>query len=279
MNIHELEKRTGVTKQNIRFYEKKELLHPSRNSGNNYREYTEEDVQMLQIIKILRKLDISIEDIRTVLDGQVPLERVMKKQLETMQEKQKELDAGIRICQSLLHTELEELDPDQVLQKMDELERKGGRFMEIINDYKKVARAEHQKEFSFMPDTMVQNKREFTEALLQYAEENNLNLVITKESMYPVFEIDGVEYTAWREFRKTRFPAAVIHCTMTHPEEADAKTRDVPKGRKMWMRFFNRYMAVIFVTLFLLLTERPLWLAAVVAVGTGPIIYWTCRGR
>ena len=39
MNIQELEKKTGITKQNIRFYERKELLHPNRNTANNYREY------------------------------------------------------------------------------------------------------------------------------------------------------------------------------------------------------------------------------------------------
>ncbi|MDE7318096.1 MAG: MerR family transcriptional regulator, partial [Lachnospiraceae bacterium] len=43
MNIQELEKRTGITKQNIRFYERKGLLCPKRNTANNYREYTEED--------------------------------------------------------------------------------------------------------------------------------------------------------------------------------------------------------------------------------------------
>ena len=29
MNINELERLTGITKQNIRFYEKKGLLHPA----------------------------------------------------------------------------------------------------------------------------------------------------------------------------------------------------------------------------------------------------------
>lgn len=49
MNINELEKRTSITKQNIRFYEKRGLLNPSRNTVNNYREYTEADVEILQI--------------------------------------------------------------------------------------------------------------------------------------------------------------------------------------------------------------------------------------
>lgn len=56
MNINELERLTGITRQNIRFYEKKGLLYPKRNPENNYREYTEEDVTTLKTIKLLRKL-------------------------------------------------------------------------------------------------------------------------------------------------------------------------------------------------------------------------------
>ncbi len=67
MNINELERLTGITKQNIRFYEKKELLHPVRNTVNNYREYTDEDLTRLKTIKLLRKLDFSLEDIRKIL--------------------------------------------------------------------------------------------------------------------------------------------------------------------------------------------------------------------
>lgn len=52
---------------------------------------------------------------------------------------------------------------------------------------------------------------ENTDALLVYANENNLNLTITKAGMYPEFEIDGVEYTASR--RIGRF-GAVVQCTM-----------------------------------------------------------------
>lgn len=39
MNIKETEKITGISKQNIRFYESNGLLKPKRNQDNNYREY------------------------------------------------------------------------------------------------------------------------------------------------------------------------------------------------------------------------------------------------
>ena len=41
MNIKEVEKVTGLTKANIRFYEEEGLVCPKRNEQNNYRIYTE----------------------------------------------------------------------------------------------------------------------------------------------------------------------------------------------------------------------------------------------
>ena len=69
MNIKEAESLTGITKQNIRFYEKKGLLTPQRNE-NKYREYSNEDIERLLQIKMLRKLDVPIEHIQRIFDGE-----------------------------------------------------------------------------------------------------------------------------------------------------------------------------------------------------------------
>ena len=63
MKIKDVEKRTGITSYNIRFYEKENLLIPKRNPVNGYREYTPEDIKQILQIKILRKLDVPIEEI------------------------------------------------------------------------------------------------------------------------------------------------------------------------------------------------------------------------
>lgn len=277
LNISELESRTGITKQNIRFYEKRGLLSPERNVQNNYREYTDADVRTLQVIKVLRKLDVPIHEIHHILTGETALPAAMEAQLAKLQEKQRELDASIDVCKSLLHTELCTLDADRVLKRMEKLEEKGGIFMSIVDDYRKVAKAQAKKSFSFTPDTMVQSPREFTDALFQYADENKLDLIIKKESMYPVFEINGVEYTAERTFRQARPPVAYIVCTMTRPEEADAEDEDVPETRKTVMRLFNKYMAVIIMFFVILLVNPGLfrywwWWAMFIALA--PII---CR--
>lgn len=63
MNIKEVEKITGLTRANIRFYEDEGLVKPERNAQNNYRIYTEVEIERLQEIKKLRLLGISIPDI------------------------------------------------------------------------------------------------------------------------------------------------------------------------------------------------------------------------
>lgn len=282
MNISELEARVGITKQNIRFYEKRGLLHPARDVENNYRSYTEEDVEALCAIKVLRKLDISIEDIRSIFLGEKALSCVLEEQLLMLDSRRKELDASIEMCRTLQGIELDSLDAGQVLIRMEEMEQKGGTFMSIIDDYRKVAKGQSKRSFVFTPDTMVENKQEFTEALFQYADKNHLNLVITKESMYPVFEIDGVEYTASREWRPGRPPVAYVVCTMTHPEEADSEDADVPKERKLFLRFFNKYMGLILILVFILITRPEIlshWWGWAILISFAPLAYRMLRMR
>ena len=58
MKIKEMEERSGMTRANIRFYESEGLLSPEREI-NGYREYSEEDLQVLMRIKLLRSLHIN----------------------------------------------------------------------------------------------------------------------------------------------------------------------------------------------------------------------------
>ena len=69
MKINEVERLVGITKGNIRFYEKEGLLTPGRNSENGYRDYSEEDLRTLEKIKLLRRLGVTIEELRALRDG------------------------------------------------------------------------------------------------------------------------------------------------------------------------------------------------------------------
>ena len=77
MTIADVESRTGLTRANIRFYEREGLLHPERQE-NGYRNYTEANVETLLKIKLLRKLSVSLEDIRAIQAGQLSLDGYLR---------------------------------------------------------------------------------------------------------------------------------------------------------------------------------------------------------
>ncbi len=65
--IGEAASRTGVTAANIRFYEKVHLIKPHGRSDNSYRMYSERDLHQLRFIRACRALDMSLEEVRTLL--------------------------------------------------------------------------------------------------------------------------------------------------------------------------------------------------------------------
>ena len=62
MNIKEIEERSGLSRANIRYYEQEGLLAPARRE-NKYRDYSEEDLETLLRIALLRSLGFSLEEI------------------------------------------------------------------------------------------------------------------------------------------------------------------------------------------------------------------------
>ncbi|MDD4370368.1 MAG: MerR family transcriptional regulator [Anaerostipes sp.] len=62
--IGELSKLFGIGVDSIRYYEKVGLLHPTRNTENNYRFYSMDDIRQLTMIRELLNLNFSTEQIR-----------------------------------------------------------------------------------------------------------------------------------------------------------------------------------------------------------------------
>ena len=122
MNIKDAERLSGVSVRNIRFYEQKGLLKPARNAENDYREYCEEDIRRLQLIRALRMVDMPLEQIREVVDGKMELRQAALLQKEKLEEQIKKIKTVMKFCEELSQT-----DPDQVsevLMRMDKPENK-----------------------------------------------------------------------------------------------------------------------------------------------------------
>ncbi len=134
MKINEVEQSIGITKKNIRFYEQEGLLNPSRGS-NGYRDYSEEDVITLQQIKLLRRLDIPIEEIKKLQSGTLTLEDCLRRHLIVLERRSKNLNAMENFCGRILaeNEELNTLPIEQLLTEMDQMEEGGTKFVNVQN--------------------------------------------------------------------------------------------------------------------------------------------------
>src|SRR5438876_7836706 len=68
MRIGDLTERAGVTPRTVRYYESIGLLPPGEREGHGQHYYTEETVARLRKIDQLKKLGLSLEEIRDVID-------------------------------------------------------------------------------------------------------------------------------------------------------------------------------------------------------------------
>ena len=131
MRIQAVEAQVGITKKNIRFYEQEGLLTPSRNSENHYRDYSEEDVLVLKRIRLLRRLGVPLDEIRRMQAGTITVRDAMIRHRITLDREIRNLQLSGDLCGLLADQDvpLSQLEPQSFLDKIDELEQKGARFM------------------------------------------------------------------------------------------------------------------------------------------------------
>ena len=132
MKINEVEARVGITKKNIRFYEAQGLLSPRRNSENGYRDYGPDEVETLRRIKLLRKLGLSLEEIRQMQSGAHTVGDGMRRHLVTLERERRNLDRAMELCAALTMREerLDDLDAGALLDEMARMEREGTTFQD-----------------------------------------------------------------------------------------------------------------------------------------------------
>ncbi|MBK1812006.1 MerR family transcriptional regulator [Clostridium sp. YIM B02505] len=58
---------TGVTARTLHFYDKINLLRPTRLEDNGYRSYSREDIERLQTILFLKEMDLSLKEIADIM--------------------------------------------------------------------------------------------------------------------------------------------------------------------------------------------------------------------
>lgn len=161
MNINEVSKRVGITRENIRFYEREGLVVPDRDSENNYRNYSEADVARLRKIRLLRSLYIPVADIRRIIDGELLLTDAADIRLNDLKARIEEYDAVGSVCKNIINREVtfEELDDDVLSDtgkapvEMSERVLGMDHLKEIINELKAAGITPHRAAYCYTRDT------------------------------------------------------------------------------------------------------------------------------
>lgn len=122
MNMKEVEAKCGLTRANIRYYEKEGLLTPVRRE-NGYRDYSEEDLKLLKRIRLLRELGISLEEIRQLKECPEQLKQVLERRLTDMEQEILGWNDAVTVCSEIYFDGVSfyTMDTEYYLLRLEEL--------------------------------------------------------------------------------------------------------------------------------------------------------------
>ena len=137
MTIKEVEKLTGLTAKSIRLYESKGLITVERNEENDYRNYTQENINQLKQIKVYRYFDFSIEEIKELLnDTEEKIAEKIQQKMEKYEDETEDISSK-RDWLNALSKDLSkgELDVEEYADTIEFLESEEmSELRKIIND-------------------------------------------------------------------------------------------------------------------------------------------------
>lgn len=97
-----IRKKLGISKHTISYYEKEGIVTPQRDD-NGYRSYSQEDLQKLIMVKFLRNLNISIDDVKAILNNELDFKECLKinqihleEQIKSLEEVQENIEMYVR---------------------------------------------------------------------------------------------------------------------------------------------------------------------------------------
>ncbi len=122
MNIKEIEQKSGLARANIRFYENEGFLIPSR-MANGYRDYSEDDLELLKRIRLMRELGFSLEQIRQLQINPDSLNRALEQRIITINKEKSTLDDKKIVCQEIRTERISfnRLEAERYLERLEEL--------------------------------------------------------------------------------------------------------------------------------------------------------------
>lgn len=144
MFINEVEHLVGLSKKSIRYYEENGLLSPKRNSSNDYRIYSDEDVNRLKVIKFLRELGVSIRELKLLNENKITLEDCMLDRINKIEIEKEKYEKVKDMCREISRSNAsyENIDITKYFEGVSILNKEGFTMRDIkTNKTKKIVGA------------------------------------------------------------------------------------------------------------------------------------------
>ena len=136
MKIKELENLLSISRSNIRFYEKQGLFSPER-KDNNYREYTEQDIEVLKKIIVFRKMGVTVEEIKLIQNNELPFTEAITNAQQRIEDEIEQLNGSLKLINQVArkNSSFEEINIDEHWNTIIESEKSGEKFVDICKDF------------------------------------------------------------------------------------------------------------------------------------------------
>ena len=120
----EVQNKTGLTRKAIEYYEEKGLIDPVR-LENGYRDYSEENVEILEKVALFSKLGLNLKEIREIIFEGGSLSSLLRnRQYELSMEEKKE---------EILEMIVKDADKSTIDEKVKSLERSDTIYRKLVN--------------------------------------------------------------------------------------------------------------------------------------------------
>ena len=136
LKIKELENLLSISRSNIRFYEKQGLFSPER-KDNNYREYTNQDIEVLKKIIIFRKIGFTVEEIRLIQNDELPFTEAIASAQHRIEDEIEQLNGSLKLIKQIAqaNSSFDQIDIDKHWNTISESEKSGEKFIDICKDF------------------------------------------------------------------------------------------------------------------------------------------------
>lgn len=101
--IGEVAEAVGLSLRTIRYYEEVGVVPPSGRTAGGFRLYTDDDIERLRLVKQMKPLDFSLEEMRDLLQSRDRLAEVV------VDDEREQLIERLRMYAAIAHTRCETL--------------------------------------------------------------------------------------------------------------------------------------------------------------------------